>query len=185
MKTKKEEITARSAYKRYTSQFKEQALERTDRDGVPKVAQDLGVAEATLYAWKAKRRQTGQPFEDQKLQQAELARLKRENARLEEEVAFLKKAAAYPSRKGPQVKYAMIKTNEMHFPVGMMCRLLSVSRSGYYAWKRRPPSVREQSTRLLKIEIKRVFDDEKGRPGSHPGSPVDCRTKANQPAATV
>jgi transposase len=59
------------------------------------VAQDLGVAEATLYAWKAKRRQTGRPFEDQKLQQAELARLKRENARLEEEVAFLKKAAAY------------------------------------------------------------------------------------------
>jgi transposase len=34
-------------------------------------------------------------LEDQKLQQAEMARLKRENARLEEEVAFLKKAAAY------------------------------------------------------------------------------------------
>ena len=60
----------------------------------------------------------------------------------------------------------MIKTNEMHFPVGMMCRLLSVSRSGYYAWKRRPPSVREQSDRLLKIEIKRVFEDEKGRAGA-------------------
>jgi transposase len=93
MKTKKEETTALPAYKRYTSQFKEQELERTDRDGVPKLAQDLGVAEATLYAWKAKRRQIGIPFEDQKLQQAELARLKRENARLEEEVAFLKKAA--------------------------------------------------------------------------------------------
>jgi transposase InsO family protein len=48
----------------------------------------------------------------------------------------------------------------------MMCRLLSVSRSGYYAWKHRPPSVSEQSNRLLKIEIKRVFDDEKSRPGS-------------------
>jgi transposase len=48
-----------------------------------------------LYSWRAKRRQTGKPFEDQKLQQAEMARLKRENARLEEEVAFLKKAAAY------------------------------------------------------------------------------------------
>ena len=60
----------------------------------------------------------------------------------------------------------MIKTNEMHFPVGMMCRLLSVSRSGYYAWKRRPTSIREQSTRLLKIEIKRVFEDEKGRAGA-------------------
>jgi transposase len=89
MKAKKEEITARSAYKRYTAQFKEQALERVDRDGIAKVAQDLGLAEATLYAWRAKRRQTGQPFEDQKFQQAEMARLKRENARLEEEVAFL------------------------------------------------------------------------------------------------
>ena len=95
MKTKKEVLPVRFAYKRYTPQFKEQALERTDRDGIPKVAQDLGVAEATLYAWKAKRRQTGQPFEDQKRQQAELARLRRENARLEEEVAFLKKATAY------------------------------------------------------------------------------------------
>lgn len=93
MKTKKEELSARPAYKRYTPLFKEQALERTGRDGIAKVAQDLGVAETTLYAWRAKRRQTGQPFEDQKLQQAELSRLKRENARLEEEVAFLKKAA--------------------------------------------------------------------------------------------
>lgn len=48
-----------------------------------------------LYSWQAKSRQTGQSFEEQKLQQAEIARLKRENARLEEEVAFLKKAAAY------------------------------------------------------------------------------------------
>ena len=96
MKPKKEETTAaRPAYKRYTAQFKEQALERADRDGIPKVAQDLGIAEATLYTWRAKRRQTGKSFEDQNIQQAEMARLKRENARLEEEVAFLKKAAAY------------------------------------------------------------------------------------------
>lgn len=98
------------------------------------------------------------------LQQAEMARLKRENTRLEEEVALLKKAAV--PLETAQVKYAMIKTNETHFPVGMMCLLPSVSRSGYYAWKRRPPSVREQSNRLLKIEIKRVFDNEKGRPNA-------------------
>jgi transposase len=80
---------------KYTAQFKEQALERADRDGIPTVAKDLGLAESMLYSWRAKRRKTGQPFEDQKLQQAEMARLKRENTRLEEEVAFLKKAAAY------------------------------------------------------------------------------------------
>ncbi|MEQ1558055.1 MAG: transposase [Methyloglobulus sp.] len=76
MKTKKEEFPARPTYKRYTAQFKEQALERADHDGIPKVSQDLGLAGVTLYAWRAKRRQTGQLFEDQKLQQAELARLK-------------------------------------------------------------------------------------------------------------
>jgi transposase InsO family protein len=60
----------------------------------------------------------------------------------------------------------MIKANGHQHAVFMMCRLLLVSRGGYYAWKRRPPSPREQSNRLLKIEIKRVFDDEKGRPGA-------------------
>jgi transposase len=94
MKTKNESniIAVRN---KYTAQFKEQALERADRDGIPKVAQDLGPVESMLYSWRSKRRQTGQPFEEQKLQQAELARLKRENTRLEEEVTFLKKAAAY------------------------------------------------------------------------------------------
>jgi transposase len=56
------------------------------------VAKDLSLAEPMLYLWRAKRRQTGKPFKDQNLQQAEMARLKREDARLEDEVAFLKKA---------------------------------------------------------------------------------------------
>jgi transposase len=94
MKTQKESTTP-IVRNKYTAQFKEQALERADRDGIPKVAQDLGLAESMLYSRRSKRRQTGQPFEEQKLQQAEVARLKRENTRLEEEVTFLKKAAAY------------------------------------------------------------------------------------------
>jgi putative transposase len=60
----------------------------------------------------------------------------------------------------------MIKSNEEHFPVSMMCRLLSVSRSGYYAWKHRPHFDRDKANQLLASDIKRVFDDEKGRPGS-------------------
>ena len=78
----------------------------------------------------------------------------------------------------------MIKPNENQFRTGLMCRLLSVSRSGYYSWKQRPPSDRDRANQLLAAEIKRVFDDENGRPGA-PGSPVGCRTKANQSAATA
>lgn len=81
--------------KSYTPQFKEQALALAEKEGIPKAAADLGIAEPILYNWRTKRRLTGQSFEEQKLQQAEIAQLKRDNARLQEEVAFLKKAAAY------------------------------------------------------------------------------------------
>ncbi len=94
MKTNKPE-TESTKRNRYTLQFKEQAIDRAKRDGVPQAAKDLGITQSMLYGWQSKSRQTGQSVEDQKLQQAELARLKRDNARLEEEVAFLKKAAAY------------------------------------------------------------------------------------------
>jgi transposase-like protein len=47
-----------------------------------------------LYSWRAQRKRCGSSLENQKLQQGELARLKRENTRLAEENAFLKKAAA-------------------------------------------------------------------------------------------
>lgn len=81
--------------KKYSPQFKDQALERAAKDGVPQAAQDLGIPEAMLYSWRTRHRQGGQPLEQQKLQHAELTRLKREVNRLEEENAFLKKAAAY------------------------------------------------------------------------------------------
>jgi transposase InsO family protein len=60
----------------------------------------------------------------------------------------------------------MIKANENQFPIGMMCRMVSVSRSGYYHWRQRPVSAREQANQVLAKDIKRIFEDEKSRPGS-------------------
>jgi len=70
-------------------------LARAEKDGVAQVAQDLGIAESMLYSWRAKQRYFGTSLENQKSQQAELARLKREVDRLAMENDFLKKAAAY------------------------------------------------------------------------------------------
>jgi transposase len=55
-------ITAKPKRNKYTSQFKEQALERAKQDRVPKAAKDLGIAQAMLYSWQANSRQTDQPF---------------------------------------------------------------------------------------------------------------------------
>ena len=94
MKKKVPEQT-KTERKRYSPEFKQQALLRAVKDGVSITAHDLGLEAAQLYAWRAKAQQQGQDAEATKLQQSELTRLKRELARLEEENAFLKKAAAY------------------------------------------------------------------------------------------
>jgi transposase len=85
----------RKIRQKYSPQFKDQALERAEKDGVPRAAKDLGIPEPMLYSWRAKRKQGGSSLENQKLQQAEMVKLKRENERLQEENAFLKKVATY------------------------------------------------------------------------------------------
>ncbi len=92
MKAKK---AVKQIRKVYSAEFKKQAIDRAQKDGVPVTAQDLGVHESQLYAWRHKARLNSQTSEEQKLQLGDNARLKRDVARLEDEVAFLKKAAAY------------------------------------------------------------------------------------------
>lgn len=60
----------------------------------------------------------------------------------------------------------MIKKNKNNFPIKMMCRLLLVSRSGYYGWQNRKPSKRSEEKTRITAEIKRIFFEEKSRAGS-------------------
>ena len=85
----------RTVRKKYSPQFKDLVLERSENESVSQVAKDLGLGESLLYSWKAQKNKGGDSIENQKLQQAEVARLKWEVSRLAEENAFLKKAAAY------------------------------------------------------------------------------------------
>lgn len=80
---------------KYSPQFKDQAVERTLKDGVSQVAKDLGIQESQLYYWRTQKQKGGDSIENLKLQQAEMAKLKREVERLQEENAFLKKVATY------------------------------------------------------------------------------------------
>ena len=85
------QVEGKARRQRYSAEFKRQALLRAVKDGVPAVARDLGLQPAQLYAWRGRAQQQGQDVEAQRLAQSELARLKREMTRLEEENAFLKK----------------------------------------------------------------------------------------------
>ena len=48
-------------------------------------------------------------------------------------------------------------THEQEFSVKRMCLVLGVSRSGYYAWRERSPSSREQANATLLAEIRAAY----------------------------
>ena len=60
----------------------------------------------------------------------------------------------------------MIRIHEATYPVRMMCRVLSVSPSGYYAWRERPPSPRALKQVQLDSLVREAYAAEKGRAGS-------------------
>ena len=64
------------------------------------------------------------------------------------------------------MKYACVDRRRDRYPVRMMCRLLRVSTSGYYAWRTRPESSRTKSDRRLMTEVRRAHQDSKGVYGS-------------------
>jgi transposase len=80
---------------RHSIEFKQQALARAEKDGVAVAARDLNLHPSQVYAWRQKKRLDALTGDEQRLMQAENARLKRELTRLNEEHEFLKKAAAY------------------------------------------------------------------------------------------
>ena len=51
------------------------------------------------------------------------------------------------------MKYAWIEGQSDRYPVGAMCRLLGVSRSGYYDWRGRPESRQSRENRELAEKI--------------------------------
>jgi len=54
------------------------------------------------------------------------------------------------------MKYQFIAQNQGQYPVGRACALLGISRSGYYAWKKRKPSQREHDIQALIDHIHRI-----------------------------
>ena len=64
------------------------------------------------------------------------------------------------------MKFRFVQEHRGTFRVGMMCCVLKVSRSGYYAWRRREPSQREIEDRRHAKVIREVHRESRGTYGS-------------------
>ena len=64
------------------------------------------------------------------------------------------------------MSYALIRDHVVDYPIGVMCEVLGVSRSGYYAWAGRPESARAAADRDLAAEIRAAHEASRGRYGS-------------------
>lgn len=64
------------------------------------------------------------------------------------------------------MRYRFIQAEKAHYPVSVLCQLLGVARSGFYAWGRRPTSARAQENQWLMTQIRTSYHASRGRYGS-------------------
>jgi transposase InsO family protein len=64
------------------------------------------------------------------------------------------------------VTFAWIEERREQWPVAVQCRVLEVSRSGFYAWRSREPSAAEKQRAELAEQVAAIHAEVKGRYGS-------------------
>ena len=64
------------------------------------------------------------------------------------------------------MRFAFIDVEKAHYPMRILCRVLRVSRSGYYAWRMRKPSARQLEDERLRPKVVEAFELGRGTYGS-------------------
>ncbi|WP_457976027.1 IS3 family transposase [Enterobacter sp. SA197] len=144
--------------KRYPEEFKIEAVKQVIDRGhsVSSVATRLDITTHSLYAWIKKYGPDSSTNKEQSDVQAEIRRLQKELKRVTDERDIGKKSRGV-LRKAVRLRYAFIRDNSRCWPVRLLCRVLDVHPSGFYAWFKQPYSQRHQSDLRLTGQIKQFW----------------------------
>ncbi|WP_249365496.1 IS3 family transposase [Cytobacillus citreus] len=155
--------------KRYDETFKKETVKYILENNKPvaQVARETGININTLHGWVKK---YGEQPEVKAVQtfsspEAELKALQKQLRDLEEENEILKKGDAL-LREKPSVKYDFIHHHHSQYRVEKMCKVLGVSKSGYFKWIKRPKSSRQKKHEELSQQVLKTHIEFKQRYGS-------------------
>jgi putative transposase len=153
----------------YSLEFKLRAVALGNTHySIIRAARELGTNAENIRRWKNQLdderldNRTKQTTESKLLQ---LKRLRKELAEVKLERDILRKAASILSSR-TQVKFEFIREHRGCYPVENICKILGVSKSGYYYWNDRKPSKRALHNLALIEHIKIIHYRNKERYGS-------------------
>lgn len=139
---------------KYTEEFKAGAVRLVGEGRSPvAVAQDLGVHSSSVYNWVGQAAVDAGEGPASALstdEKVELAALRKENRVLKLERDILKKSHGL-LRQGERVKFAFIEAEKANAPIEVLCEVLGVSRSGFYASRTRAESAHAKDDRRLRV----------------------------------
>ncbi|MBT4077687.1 MAG: IS3 family transposase [Gammaproteobacteria bacterium] len=154
-------------YKQYSKEYKEEAVALVREQGysVPEAAKSLGIASNILYRWKQhiEEQQQGKSLAED--EREELKRLRKEIKNLRMEKEIFKKGQCL-LRERNEVKFGFIRDESSHFPVTVLCRVMRVSTSAYYVWKKRPGQLISADILHLHRRMKELFKQSRDSLGS-------------------
>ena len=157
---------------KYTNEYKLEAVNLALRSpSISGIAKDLGIPISTLHTWIKALASKTKSSKTNTDEAKDITAIIEENRRLHKVYhsqggkRYLKKGSGILCSK-PKVKYEFIKTNKDEFSIERMCIMLSVERSGYYAWKHRIPCKRELANKKLDKKIFDIYNNNKARYGS-------------------
>ncbi|WP_207707135.1 IS3 family transposase [Heliorestis acidaminivorans] len=150
---------------RYSEEFKKNTIRMINEGrSVQSVAEDLGVSDQTIYRWMERDKVKENP-DQARIQEleAKLKAAEKRTAELEEAVGNLKKGYSHFRKSTPEVMYyQLIRDSRSEHSVAKMCYYLELSRSNYYAWINRKPSLRQKDDAQILELIKESHQASKG-----------------------
>ena len=144
--------------RQYTDEFKREAVKLVTEQGYTQTeaARSLGINVNLIRRWREKFAAENPGTETMsETEQQELDPAARGESPVADGAGHFKKSDGI-LRERKSVKFGWIDEHRAEWPVEVLCQVLGVSRSGYYAWRGRPESDRSKRRRELVEEMQAI-----------------------------